>query len=121
MDFFDRRILAVLKDGKPRGFGQLLSEVGFSHNTLRLHLVRLEEQRLVVKQKSPQEGPGRPSFTYNQSKGAGRASSVLVDPYCELVVLSFERLQHLCRHEKGRYCKEIMDNCEPQKCPQIIK
>ena len=34
MDLFDERILAALKDGKPRGFIVLLSEVGFSHNTL---------------------------------------------------------------------------------------
>jgi len=38
MDLFDRHILAVLKDGKPRGFQQVLSEVDFSRNTLRLHL-----------------------------------------------------------------------------------
>jgi hypothetical protein len=38
MDLFDRRILAVLKDGKPRGFQHVLSEVDFSRNTLRLHL-----------------------------------------------------------------------------------
>jgi hypothetical protein len=35
MDLFDERILAVLKDRKPRAFTQLLKEVGSSHNTLR--------------------------------------------------------------------------------------
>jgi len=34
MDFFDERVLAALKDGKPRSFTMLLGEVGFSHNTL---------------------------------------------------------------------------------------
>ena len=38
MDFFDERVLAALKDGKPRSFTTLLSEVGFSHNTLQQHL-----------------------------------------------------------------------------------
>ena len=121
MDLFDRRILAMLKYGKPREFRQLLSEVGFSHNTLRLHLTHLEEQGLLVTQKRPHEGPGRPILTYSLPQGVRRASSVLSDPYGELVVLTFERLQHLCRHEKGRYCKEIRDSCEPQNCPQIIK
>jgi len=121
MDLFDRRILAVLKDGELREFRRLLSEVGLSHNTLRLHLSRLEEQGLVLKQKRPREGRGRPIFTYGLPKGVRRASSALADPYTELVVLSFERLQHLCRHEKGRFCKEIRGNCEPQNCPQIIK
>jgi DNA-binding Lrp family transcriptional regulator len=29
MDSFDRRILSVLRDGKPRDFGQLLKELVF--------------------------------------------------------------------------------------------
>jgi len=38
MDSFAELILAALKDGEPRGFTALLSEVGFSHNTLQQHL-----------------------------------------------------------------------------------
>ncbi len=59
MDFFDQRILAVLKDGKPRGFAAIL-EVGFSHNTLQQHLRRLVEKGLVLRRKILQvvlEGP----------------------------------------------------------------
>jgi hypothetical protein len=41
MDLYDKRILAVLRDGKSRNFYQILSEVGFSYNTLRLHLTQL--------------------------------------------------------------------------------
>ena len=122
MDLFDRGILAVLRDGRSRNFQQILSEVGFSPNTLRLHLVQLVEQDLVVRQKRPQEGPGRPQFTYSLPKGVdGRAVSALVDPYKGLVVLPFERLQRVCRHEKGGYCEEIRSRCAPQNCPQIIK
>jgi hypothetical protein len=51
----------------------------------------------------------------------GRAISALVDPYKGLMVLHFEKLQRICRHEKGRYCKEIRGRCAPQNCPQIIK
>jgi len=40
VDLFDRRILAVLKDGEPREFLRLLSELGVSHNTLRLGVSR---------------------------------------------------------------------------------
>ncbi len=65
MDLFDRRILAVLKDGKPRGFQQVLSEVDFSHNTLRLHLASLERQGMILKAKTLKSSPGRPSFTYS--------------------------------------------------------
>ena len=34
-------------------FQQVLSEVGFYYNTLRLHLAQLVEHCLVVKRKSP--------------------------------------------------------------------
>ncbi|GAI03582.1 unnamed protein product, partial [marine sediment metagenome] len=122
MDLYDRRILAVLRDGKPRNFQQILSEVEFSYNTLRLHLAQLVEQGLVVRRKRPQQGPGRPQFAYALAKGVdGRAVSALVDPYKGLVVLSFERLRRICRNEKGGYCKEIRGRCAPYNCPQIIK
>ena len=122
MDLFDRGILAVLRDGRSRNFQQILSEVGFSYNTLRLHLVQLVEQGLVVRRKRPQGGPGRPQFAYTLPKGVdGRAVSALVDPYKGLVVLPFEKLRRICRHEKGRYCKEIRGRCAPPNCPQIIK
>lgn len=38
MDFFDKPILSVLRDGRSRDFQQILGKVSFSHNTLRLHL-----------------------------------------------------------------------------------
>jgi predicted ArsR family transcriptional regulator len=65
MDLFDRRILSVLKDGKPRDFQQLLREVGFFHNTLRLHLTSLERQGFILKTGKYEENPGRPGFTYS--------------------------------------------------------
>jgi len=122
MDLYDRRILAALKDGKPRNFQQILSEVEFSYNTLRLHLAQLVEHDLVVKRKRPQKGPGRPQFAYALPEGVdGRAVSALVDPYKGLVVLSFDKLQRICRHEKGGYCKEIRGRCAPLNCPHITK
>jgi predicted ArsR family transcriptional regulator len=41
MGFFDERILAALKDSKPKSFTAFLGEVGFTHNTLQQHLQRL--------------------------------------------------------------------------------
>ena len=122
MDFYDRRILAVLRDGKPRNFQQILSEVEFSYNTLRLHLAQLVEHGLVVRRKRPKQSPGRPRFAYALPEGVdGRAVSALVDPYKGLVVLSFDRLRRICRHGKGGYCKEIRGRCAPHNCPHIIK
>jgi len=65
MDFFDKCILSVLRDGRSTNFNQLLREVDFSHNTLRLHLRRLADQGFVVKEKKPSKGRGRPRFTYS--------------------------------------------------------
>ena len=122
MDFFDRRILVVLKNDKPVKFQQLLRDAGFSHNTLRGHLTRLERQGLVVKEKKPQKVPGRPRFTYHiPSRLKRQVILSLEDPYIRLVTLPFSRLKHLCRFEKGGYCKKIKGRCEPQNCPQIPK
>jgi len=121
MDFYDRSILAILKDGKPRSFKQILSEAGFSHNTLRQHLDKLEDQGLVARLKSPRKGPGRPLYAYGLQKGAERAVSALLDPSMGLVVVSFEGLSRFCKREKGGFCKEIRGRCTPWDCPQIVR
>jgi hypothetical protein len=51
MNSFDRRILCILRDGKPRDFGRLLRNVGFFHDTLRMHLFK--KQGFIVKDKTP--------------------------------------------------------------------
>ena len=122
MDFFDERVLAVLKDGKHRGFTALLGEVGFSHNTLQQHLERLVAQGLIVREKTTSNNFGRPKFAYHVPfKTAKQVTLALQDPLVELVTLPFSRLKHVCRFEKGGYCKETRRGCVPQICPQIRK
>jgi len=120
MDFFDQRILAVLKDDKPRSFSGLQGQVGFSHNTFQQHLKRLVEKGLVLKEKAPASGFGRPRFAYHlQSKTAKQVIAALQDPGVDLVTMPFSRLRHICRFKKGAYCKEKNTSCSPQNCPQI--
>ena len=76
MDFYDRRILTVSRDRKPRTFEQLLSEVGFSHNTLRQHLEELVCQGIVERLKTPRKSPGRPLFSYRLSGGVSERAVV---------------------------------------------
>jgi len=122
MDFFDERVLATLKDGKPRSFTALLSEVGFSHNTLQQHLERLMAKGLVLREKVAANGFGRPKFAYHiPSKTAKQVVAALEDPRVELVTIPFSRVRHICRFEKGGYCKEMKRSCAPQICPQIRK
>jgi predicted ArsR family transcriptional regulator len=122
MDLFDERVLDALKNGKPRSFASLLGEVGFSHNTLQEHLDRLVARSLVVKEKTASNKLGRPRFNYYVPSTATRqVAAALENPYETLVTLQFSRLKHLCRFEKGGYCKERRTGCAPQNCPQIKK
>jgi DNA-binding Lrp family transcriptional regulator len=122
MDFFDERVLATLKDGKPRSFTTLLSEVGFSHNTLQQHLERLMAQGLIIREKVAANSFGRPKFAYHvPSRTIKQVTVALEDPRVELVALPFSRLRYVCRFEKGGYCKLARDRCAAQNCPLPIK
>jgi predicted ArsR family transcriptional regulator len=122
MDLFDERVLAALKDGKPKSFATLLSEVSFSHNTLQQHLRRLTAKGLVVREKPAVTGFGRPKFAYHVPLRASKqVTAALEDPAMELVAISFSRLRHVCSFEKGGWCKERKVSCSPQICPQIKK
>ena len=122
MDFFDERVLAALRDGKPKDFTKLLEEVGFSHNTLQQHLKQLVDKSLVLKEKDSAKGFGRPRYVYNvPSKTAKQLISAIENPDVELVTLPFSRVRHVCRFEKGGWCKMKKAQCSPQICPQIRK
>jgi predicted ArsR family transcriptional regulator len=122
MDFFDERVLDALKDGKPRSFTTLLGEVDFSHNTLQQHLDRLVTRGLITREKMVSNSLGRPKFAYHvPSTATKQVTAALQNPHEALVTLQFSRLRHLCRFEKGGYCKEARKSCGPQNCPQIRK
>ena len=58
MDPIDEQITSTLRDGKPMSFEELLSKLSVSHNTLRLHLDKLVDQKLILKEKSRKGGSG---------------------------------------------------------------
>lgn len=122
MDLFDSRILTVLKDGGPRDFQQLLSQVRFSHNILRLHLASLERQGFILEAKKVREGPRRPSFVYSLPPEIKHwVALTLRRPYTAIVSLTFRKLRHLCRFEKGDTARKRGEDAKPQNCPQILK
>lgn len=122
MDLFDEQILTMLSAGKPKVLAQLLDEVDFSRNTVKLHLKRLLSQGLVIKEKMPSNGKGRPKYAYSiPPRIRQQVSAALQDPAITIVSLPFSRLRHLCRFEKGGYCKQARKNCRPENCPQIPK
>jgi hypothetical protein len=107
---------------KPRGFQTLLNEVDFSHNTLQQHLERLTAKGLVVREKVVANDFGRPKVAYQvPSRATKQVKAALDNPQVELVAITFSRLRHVCRFEKGGYCKETRKDCAPQICPQIRK
>jgi len=95
MDPIDDGIISRLKDGKPREFEQLLREAGFSHNTLRLHLDSLAQRGMIVKDKRPVKGRGRPRFVYSMSLGSGGVFRTHLNPSTGVVSLSFVRLSQI--------------------------
>jgi predicted ArsR family transcriptional regulator len=122
VDPIDEAILTTVQDGNPGVFAQLLDRTGISHNTLRLHLEYLLSQGVVVREKTPAAGLGRPKFAYViPQRVRHQVSAALSDPFIEIVSLPFSRLKHLCRFEKGGYCKQARKGCEAQNCPQIKK
>jgi hypothetical protein len=120
MDLFEERVLAVLNDGEPRFFAQLLDEVGFSRNVLKLRLKRLIAQSLAVKENTLMNGRGRPEYTYCiRPRTRRQVSAALSDPSIMTVDLPFSRIGHPCRFEKGGYCKQARNRCDLGNCPQI--
>jgi len=74
------------------------------------------DQGFVVKEKMPSKGLGRPRFAYFLPPRAKRqAHFTLLEPFTEIVSLTFRNLKHLCRFEIGGYCKKIRNRCEAQK------
>jgi predicted transcriptional regulator len=122
MDSFDEKILTILRNSESLGFRQLLQEVGFSHNTLRLHIAKLKRQGMIVQTEKTRNGPGRPVLTYSlPPEIKQRVTLTLTDPSTTIVSVTFQKLKHLCRFEKSGYCKVTRRNCWAQNCPQIMK
>jgi len=94
MDPYEKAIINALKDGKPRNFQQILDEIGFSHNTLRLHLNSMVDEGLVAREKMPSKGRGRSVYLYSASIEASGASG-------EVLVLTFSDLKRICRYSRG--------------------
>jgi len=66
----------------------------------------------LVRAKIASEDPGRPKYVYAVSpKVKEQISAALSDPSVELAHLPFSRLKHLCRFEKGGFCKETRTGC----------
>ena len=85
-------------------------------------MASLEREGIIVKAETAKNSPGRPSFTYALPPNIRqRVDLVVTEPQTTIVSLTFQKLRHLCRFEKGGYCKKIRNKCAPQNCLQILK
>jgi predicted transcriptional regulator len=100
LDFFDRKILDVLtKKGQPLTLGGLVKDSGFARSTVIIHLERLGSEKLVLKEKKPSKGRGRPELLY----GPAETSQPKAVPQPNVIVMEFSKLKKACRYEKGGY------------------
>jgi hypothetical protein len=118
LDFIDRKILDVLSGkGEPLTLAGLVRDSGFARSTVIIHLERLGSEGLILKEKKPSEGRGRPEFLccpagIPQPKAA---------PQPSVIAMEFSKLKKACRYEKGGYCKIARDACTTQNCSLTIK
>ena len=118
LDFFDRKILDVLsRSHEPMALAELVGDSGFARSTVIIHLERLGSAGLVLKEKKPGKGRGRPEFLYHPAETSH--SKTTLQP--SIVMLEFSKLKRACRYEKGGYCKPARDTCATQNCPLIMK
>jgi hypothetical protein len=82
----------------------------------------MERQGFIAKDKKPIKRHGRPVFVYSlPPEIKHKVALIITEPQTIIVSLAFQGLRHLCRFEKGGYCKKVKRKCEAQNCPQILK
>lgn len=117
LDYFDQKILDVLmRKHNPISLNELVSVCGFARSTVLIHLEHLGSEQLVLKEKKPKTGRGRPQFLYH-----AESPKPTEPPLTNVVVLNFSTLKRACRYEKGGHCKPKRDNCKMENCPLIMK
>ena len=118
LDAFDRRIVDALRvKDKPMTLAELVDATGFARSTVIIHLERLMSEGLILREKKPVGGRGRPKFVYRliktpESKAAFQPS---------IVPIEFSKLRKACRYKKGGYCKLVKNAYSAQNCKLIIK
>lgn len=108
------RILDVLsRSHESMALAELVGDSGFARSTVIIHLERLGSAGLVLKEKKPSKGRGRPEFLYHPAETAH--SKIALQP--SIVMLEFSKLKRACRYAKGGYCKPQGTLAPPRTAP----
>ena len=88
----------------------------------RTVLASLERQGFIVKSKKPKKGHGRPSFVYSlPPEIRNQITLTISNPYTTIVSLTFQRLRHICRFEKGDTARKRREDAKPKTAPKSQK
>jgi predicted ArsR family transcriptional regulator len=115
VDWVCRSLVEVLGKDGTLSLGQLIDRSGFARQTVYNHLNHLIAAGIVSK-KAVRRGRGRPAILYILSKHPVRGVE-----WSDVVSLTFQRLRHVCRFEKGGRCKKTKGMCTAENCPLTIK
>jgi len=100
-----------------RSLVQLMEETGFSRATIFNHLPHLGGA--VSKELVTAKRRGRPGLLYKLAKVRLNLEAQSKPP--GIVSITFPKLKHVCRFEKGGFCKQLKKPCTPQTCPIIAR
>lgn len=114
MDWACRSLVEVL-GSEGMSLSQLVDKSGLARQTVHNHLKHLVEAG-IVSQVAIKRGRGRPTVFYHKTR-----QPIEIVEAADTVHLTFRRLRHACRFEKGGWCKEVKGKCVQEKCPLTIK
>ena len=115
MDWCCRSLVGILDRESGLSLSQLIQRSGLARQTVHNHLRHLLKAG-IVSEEAVKRGRGRPTILYRRSK-----QPVQMVEMADIVSLTFQRLKHVCRFEKGGWCKEIKGKCTPERCPLTLK
>jgi len=115
VDWVCESLVGLLRREGGVGIRRLIDTSGFARQTVHNHLKHLTGSGLVSREVE-KYGRGRPEILYRLSGQAFRMREGAV-----MVSLTFQKLKHVCRFEKGGWCKEAKGKCAPENCPLTPK
>jgi len=111
---FEIPIARLIQDEGKLSLKDVIKKTGLSRQTAINNLKTLTEKGFLSRQ-TLVKGRGRPTILYYRTQ-----KPVNILKFGNAVTLSFQKLKHVCRLEKGGFCKEKKCNCSQDLCPIII-
>ena len=108
-------MVGVFDGDSTLNLSQLVERSDLARQTVHNHLRHLVEIG-ILSHEAVKSGRGRPTILYRRSRQPVEAGEGV-----DLVALTFQKLRHACRFEKGGWCKEVRGKCAPERCLLTVK